>query len=219
MVIAINAHRIAYMAVPKAACTSVKAALACVDPENDHTLETISKNSEIVHAIYPTKRFRPHRWEKYEGWSRFTVVRDPLKRLLSVYSDRVEGRKGLLNSPKLKRQSELTATPNPDEFFLNISAYMKLASVIKHHALPTWLFTGKAPVEGKYDHVFKIEEIPELEIYLSEVVGDQVSLPRFNKSSQKLTFDTLEPKTQDHLAVFLADEYEYLKGFYENPFK
>jgi hypothetical protein len=217
MVVAVRAHRIAYMPVPKAACSSVKAALATIDPDVEIDLEAAAIDNDVAHGIYPTMRFRPHRWKEFEGWWRFTVVRDPLKRLLSVYSDRVQGRQELFNSPKIKRQSEFPPDPDPDFFFQNIEDYKRLASVVKHHALPVRLFIGSKPM--KYDRIFTVAQIPELEGELGMICKAPVNVPRINASKEKLDFSTLTGKTQAFLAEFLQEEYDHLKGYFENPFK
>ncbi|MBW4707710.1 sulfotransferase family protein [Roseobacter sp. YSTF-M11] len=216
MVIAVSAHKIAYMAVPKAACTSVKAALASIDPGAPVTLEQVAQDHDLIHKAYHTRRFRPHRWRKYSDWWRFTVVRDPLKRLLAVYSDRVDGRKDLLKSPRIRRQSDVTDDPDPDFFFQNIETYMQLSSVIKHHALPTRLFVGVQPLD--FDAVYTVARIPDLQKDLSARVGHPVTVPRFNSSKRPLRLDDLTPRTQAVIGTFLQPEYEHLAAYYDNPF-
>ncbi|WP_413821694.1 sulfotransferase family 2 domain-containing protein [Tateyamaria sp.] len=104
------------MAVPKAACSSIKAALAVIDPTQD-TTDPMTLEQKQVHNIYPTQRFRMHRWDQVLDYFRFTVVRDPLKRLLGVYTNRVVGLRKLHNCRKIKRgRVNLTADPDPDYF-------------------------------------------------------------------------------------------------------
>ncbi|MEP4248850.1 sulfotransferase family 2 domain-containing protein [Tateyamaria sp.] len=88
------------MAVPKAACSSIKAALAAIDPTQD-TSDPMAFGQKQVHSIYATQRFRRHRWDQVQDFFRFTVVRDPLKRLLGVYTNRVVGLRELHNCRKI----------------------------------------------------------------------------------------------------------------------
>jgi hypothetical protein len=215
MVVAISAHRIAYMALPKAACSSVKAALSSIDLDMTIPQEELRRNGDIVHKYYPTRRFRPHRWEQYDGWWRFAVVRDPLSRLLSVYTDRVIGRQELKASRRLRQVEHLTVDPDPDFFFQNIQSYKRFSSAVKHHALPARLFIGPRPL--RYDAVYRVNELPDLGKKLSEITGQPVSIPRLNKSQAKLKFDDLAPPTQDVLREVLAQEYEDLQDYFENP--
>lgn len=216
MVIAVEAHRIAYMALPKAGCSSVKAALARLDPA-----VTLPPESEIDlmtwHAVYPTARFRPHRWKQFgPDWWRFCVVRDPARRLMSCYTDRVVDKRDLHNSRKLRRgRIDLPRDPDPDFFFQNLRAYAEASSSIKHHCLGAWLFLGPKPLA--YDRIYKTEELGRLAADLSDRTGQPVAMPRENRSSLALRLDDLAPATRDALRPFLAREYAYLSEFYENP--
>lgn len=218
MVITVEKHKIAYMALPKAACSSVKAALAQIDdqPRDDGGFTCDLK----WHSMYPTRRFRPHRWEQYgEDWYRFCVVRDPVQRLISCYLDRVVERRELFNSRNVRLGwVSLPAMPDPDFFLQNIQAYKGVSSTIKHHAMPSWLFLGKNL--SLYDDVFTPRQLPALGAILSERSGQPVVIPRENATAKttKLTLDDLRPQTVDILKKSLAEEYSFLSNYLENPF-
>jgi len=216
MVIAVKAHRIAYMALPKAGCSTVKAALAQVDPD---TTVPEGEAADVMtwHRLYPTMRFRPHRWKAYDDWWRFCVVRDPLKRLLSVYTNRVVGMRELHNCRKILRgRVDLPMDPDPDFFFQNLRAYVDAASVIKHHVLPAWLFLG--PDLGRYDRIYRTSELALFGEELAERTGCRVTIARENRSETRLGPDDLSPETRSVLRDHLEEEYGYLAEFYENPF-
>ncbi|WP_299551149.1 sulfotransferase family 2 domain-containing protein [uncultured Tateyamaria sp.] len=217
MVIRVDSHRLAYMAVPKAACSSVKAALAALDPLQAHDLaETLGQKQ--VHAIYPTMRFRRHRWDFLENHYRFTVVRDPLKRLLAVYTNRVEGLGILSHCRKIRRgRVHLPTEPDPDYFFQNLSAYIATSSDIKHHTLPTALFTGTD--WSAYNSVFRTNEMADLGAELSAHTGRDVVIPHFNSSDRHLHLGDLSVQTQRVLRVLLEDEYTHIAPFFDNPFE
>ena len=219
MSVALEKLKIAYMPVPKAACSSVKAALAQVDPDVSYRWRRARRDPNYVHALYPTRRFRPHRWERFSGgdWWRFTVVRDPLRRLLSVYSNRVGDFNELRNSPGVRAADDLTIEPDPDFFFQNLQGYIEKSSAIKHHALPTYLFTGTAPLQ--YERVYRVDELPALIDDLSERARQEIALPKLNQSGERLTLDQLKPETVEVLRERLAPEYAELEGIYDNPFE
>ncbi|WP_146585795.1 sulfotransferase family 2 domain-containing protein [Puniceibacterium confluentis] len=215
MVIAITAHKIAYMALPKAGCSSVKAALARLDPD-----VTLPPKSEIGidtwHGIYPTQRFRPHRWQEYPDYFRFAVVRDPVRRLISAYTNRVVDLKELHNCRKILRgRIDLPKDPDPDFFFSNLSAYCEASSVIKHHCLGAELFLGPKPM--RYDRIYRTEEMGDLARDLTRISGRKVTLARANKSMAQLELDDLKYGTVRAIRDFLNTEYRYLSGYYDNP--
>ncbi len=203
------------MALPKAGCSTVKAALAQIDPSV--TLPPEDERDVMTwHGLYPTVRFRPHRWAQYGGYWRFCVVRDPLRRLLSVYTNRVVERRDLHNCRNILRgRVDLPKDPDPDFFFCNLKAYVAASSVIKHHVLPAWLFLG--PDLGAYDRVLKTTELASLGEELSARSGRPVEILRENRSSLQLSFDDLGPEAQRAIRDHLAEEYRYLRDFYANP--
>ena len=216
MVIEVEDHKIAYMALPKAACSSVKAAFALSDPRNSVSLADIEADDMLVHNLYRTKRFRPYRWQGYSDWWRFTVIRDPLQRLLSVYTDCILRKNYLQNSPKMQRNPSLSKNPDPDEFFQNLPVYMDVSSAIKHHTLWARRFIGPPPLQ--YDRVYKTSELDQLAADLSKRMGKDVVIPHLNKSKEKLRLDDLSPATQAHIRERVIPEYDDLSDYYDNPF-
>lgn len=223
MAIEIAAHRIAYMALPKAGCTTVKRSLARADPEFAHKAAKIDPaqaagTTACVHRVYPTRRFRPHRWEKYDtGWYRFAVVRDPVERLISCYGDRVVKRRELHNSPKIKRaQGTLPADPDPDFFCQNLRAYQGASSAVRHHTPPVWLFLG--PWIARFDDVFPIERLHACLNHIAYRTDTALPALRANKSGVAFGLDDLSAQTRHVLARTLAREYADLARWYDNPF-
>lgn len=216
MVAAVEVHRIAYKAIPKAACTSIKATLAVLDPDHPAGPELIDTNPREAHAIYPTMRYNRKRWMAYRDWWRFTVVRDPLRRLLAVYSDRVVDKQELKNARRLKRsECNLTTDPDPDYFFQNIHAYMEMASSIRHHALWAHLFTG--PNLRSYDRIYRTDELGQLADELSERTGETIIIPRLNRSRSMLNYDDLAPETKAVIREFLEPDYHHFADYFERP--
>ncbi len=218
MVIAVEAYKLAYMALPKAACSSVKEALARIDPDVELPPED-KIDVHTWHDLYPTRRFRPHRWEKMQGHWRFCVVRDPAKRLMSVYTNRVLQFEDTKNSIKLRDGRDwlpdLPREPDPDTFFLNLEAYSQASSSIKHHALGAWLFLGRD--FDAYEKVYRTEELGQLAYDLSLLTRQTVTMPRRNTSETTLALEDLRGETIDAIRPFLDQEYEHLEAFYKNP--
>ncbi len=216
MVIRVDPMRLAYMAVPKAACASVKATLAAIDPAH-RCDDPDAFNQKQVHRLYPTLRFRMHRWQHVQDHFRFTVVRDPLKRLLAVYTNRVVALGELHHCRNIRRgRINLPADPDPDFFFQNLSAYTAISSSIKHHALPAVVFTGADLT--RYSRVYRTAEIPTLQTDLSTLVGREVKVPHFSPTDNPLRVQDLKPRTQQALAERLDHEYRHLEGYFINPF-
>jgi hypothetical protein len=215
MVIAVTSHKLAYMALPKAACTSVKEALARLDPSVLIPRED-RIDAQTWHLIYPTRRFRAHRWNALSDHWRFCVVHDPARRLMSVYTNRVVHFRDLHNSRKLRfGTSALPTDPDPDTFFRNLAAYAHESSSIKHHAAGAWLFLGPE-LEG-YDRIYRTEELADLAWDLSLLTRQKVQIPHRNRSEERLGLEDLAGETIDAIRPFLEREYDYMGRFFQNP--
>jgi hypothetical protein len=215
--IKVEAHKIAYMALPKAACSSVKKALASID-ENvvESALPEFEYDYDKWHSIYPTQRFRPHRWEVVpDDWFSFTVIRDPVKRLMACYTNRVLERGELKHSRKIKNGVfDLPVEPDPDFFFQNLEGYRQASSAVKHHSMHTWLFTG--PDLNVYKKVYTTEKLGNLVVDLNQWTKTSVKIGLENKSTMKLTLDDLKPETIAALTPWLCLEYGFLLKYYED---
>lgn len=214
MVIAVETHKIAYMALPKAGCTSVKEALARLDPDIE-----VPPSDEITeftwHQLCRTRRFRKKRWKLYQSYWRFCVIRDPVKRLLSVYTDLVTGRQDLLKERTVRLSDKLTTEPDPDFFFTNLDAYRQESSNVQHHAFPSHIFLG--PDLGVYHRVYRTNELAFLGEALSAISRQSVVVPHRNASKQRLSLDDLKPQTIDAIRPYLEQEYALVSKYYDNP--
>ena len=211
MVVAVKKSQIAYMATPKAACSSVKIALLQLMQGGG------VPDLQDLHQMLPTMRFRQHRFRLYRDYWWFCVVRDPIRRLMSVYTDIVVGRKLLLTSPNLTTKDlGLAVSPDPDAFFQELGRYARHASVIKHHCLPAHVFTG--PDLSVYDRVYTTAELPQLGADLRQISHKTANVPNANKSAGTLNFEDLNAVTQARLIPYLKREYAYLSAYYDDPF-
>ncbi|MEP1519089.1 sulfotransferase family 2 domain-containing protein [Ascidiaceihabitans sp.] len=214
--IRVEAHKIAYMALPKAACSSVKKALAMIDPAVDvESLPETKYEYDKWHSVYPTQKFRTYRWQRNieKDWFGFAVVRDPVKRLMACYTNRVVERGELKNSRNLKNGTyNLPVEPDPDFFFQNIDTYRKAASSIKHHAMHTWLFTG--PDLSAFTKVYTTEKMADLVRDVQDWTNVPFEIGRENTSSMRLTLDDLKPETVKALTPWLCLEYGFLINHY-----
>lgn len=215
MVVAVDVYKIAYMPLPKAACTSVKTLLSWVEGG----LEMHETGRDTVQANFQTRRFRLDRWEAYgDDWFKFCVIRDPFERLMSCYLDLVVTRNELANSRRLPLlHNELPAQPDPDFFFQHLQDYRRISTSIKHHSFHAEVFLGDDL--SVYDVVYPTTELTELSRALSKRCQRRLIFPRENATRQRLTPDDLAPETQACIARWLAPDYALLGAYYTSPFE
>ena len=74
-----------------------------------------------------------------------------------------------------------------------------------------------ARIWGAYDRVYKTEELGVMVEEIGARTGHVVDIARENSSEMKLGLDDLAPQTVDAIRPRLAEEYAFLKGFFDNP--
>lgn len=208
MVIAVEDYEIGYVPVSQAACTTVKNMLGTLMGR------PLPADPDRVHRMFPTRRFRPDQLTAIEDFFRFTVVRDPVDRLLSVYSDRVVKREELRASPRLQ-SSGLPPRPDIDVFFQNLDAYKNHASIIKHHVMKQVVFIGTDL--AYFDRVYTTDDLATLRDDLWAMTGRKLAAHHLNAAPHGVIFDDLAPATQAALRAQTQDDYRLLSAWFTPP--
>lgn len=138
MPIIIPKLQIHYTPVPKAACSSIKNWFFQL--ENGMPFKNSIRNGSAfhIHSYYSTTPFRKIPPQKADALWKFAVIRDPAKRLVSCYANRVVHYNELGNGRLSLAMIEMGAAPNPSlEYFIeNLETYMSASASINHHASP-----------------------------------------------------------------------------------
>lgn len=147
------------------------------------------------------------------GFLRFAVVRDPLRRLVSAYADRVLARQGTDSADfaALGIRSDLPKVPDIETFIAELDEYRKIATVA-HHTSPQAHFLG--PDIGYFHRVFRVEALDELERFLGERAGAPVTLPRRKSDGPKIDPATLSAAARQRITERYAVDYALLRDFY-----
>jgi hypothetical protein len=209
--------KVAYFPVTKCACTTIK--LAWYQMENGVRFESYKINgiSKHIHNLYPTPVFSNDYRTLYKDHVRIAIIRDPLKRLLSAYANRVCRYKELGDRTEARKPAGFFALPvEPDiDVFANyLARYIRSSAPIDHHTAPFSRFLGKDL--GFYDHLLKMEDFDAVKKTFESLCGPMVFL-KTQKSPVKIEVEELKPKTKQRLLQFLKPDYELLKKFYSPP--
>lgn len=216
MPVILSDHRIAYFAVPKVASSSIKLALYNVQEGPD--AQRFTDPDREVHYVMRTAPFRRRDWEDYDGYWKFVVVRDPVKRLLSAFGNRIvhhrDETRGRLNGARRMILS-LPRAPKADDFFPRLRRYMFASGALRHHFQPLSNYIG--PDLSKYDAVYPIERLADLERDLSERLGQPIEFPRLQTTGPKLRFADVSRRAARALLEHSRRDYELLADYYAPP--
>jgi hypothetical protein len=217
MAILLPEYKIAYFDTPKVASSSIKVALYRLE----HGAESVSSDTpeRKIHRRHPARRLDPaHDFAEAEGYWKCAVVRDPVKRLLSAYSNRIIHHRDQLRGrfPKLRAFFlGLPLDPDPDVFFTRLGRYRLQSGWIRHHVNLCSYYIGTDL--SRFDAVYPIEKLDDFARELSRRTGTEVVFPRLQTGGPKITADMLSPRAYGALLDYLDSDYGLLADYYNRP--
>lgn len=150
-----------------------------------------------------------------DGYHRFTVVRDPMQRLLSAWKDKVNQKQFSRRPAEIRdlRRAQLPLDPSFGEFIDNFDAYREISRPARIHATRYDWHLG--PDLSVFDSVHQLEHMDVLMALFSERLGREVSMPRSNTSRQETRSSALTDGQLNRLAEITAPDYALLGDLYD----
>lgn len=214
MTVMLNKYGLGYLSVPKVACTSIKAMM--FEVENGFPFRPYSFNGQMrwIHNLYPSIPFSGLNRGRLRDLHRITVVRDPIKRALSCYSNRVVQHRELSAEIAGDRLagSGLPLDPDLPTFVRNIDQYSRLVAEIGHHTAPLTEFLGRDP--GYFHRIYRFDELPEMVADVRRITGQDVALEVMQRSSRSATPDQLSAEEIAILKDYYAEDYAIFGAYF-----
>ena len=209
--------KVAYFSIPKSASTSMKLVLY-------EAREGVPWQKELdrVHPQFPTVPLRPADIAATDGWWRFTIVRDPIQRLLSSFGNRVHFHRDIEREVERHwrrklafrtKYRDLRRRPTPDEFFERLHRYQEFSYSIWHHTTSVTRFIGDDL--SIFDRIYRIDNIPQLEEDLADRLGRQITLPREQTDGMKVKFDDLGAAARKAVIEATREDYGLLAQYFD----
>ena len=220
MVMICEKHKLAFFGLPKVASTTLKRTLYELD--HGYPFDRAAHGGKSVHDLYPSRaNMTPDRVDALSDYWRFTVVRDPAKRILSVYANRIFQHRDLMQGRLVRPRAWLTGLdlePDPDTFVCQIERYRKNNTSIRHHTDPMVAFLGKDL--SKLDAVYRFEDLDQLAQDLSARTGTEITFPRYQTNTathRKTRVEDLSDAAFAALMDFTEVDYQLLVHLYDRP--
>lgn len=205
---------IGYQSIPKVACTSLKEALFRLATGQDFDAR------KRPGAVYVHEYFGQREQDITHADWRFVVVRDPIQRFLSGFSNRVLhyrelSRNYLAQQPSMAGVDLESFPVNPgiEQFIANFEFYCRVPT-IRHHFSPISTFV--APLDS-FSRVYAFHEINVLAADISERTKHEFVISHSQQGGPKLTLDHLKPESLRKLIRIYEADYEMLKHIYQSP--
>jgi hypothetical protein len=198
-----------YTPIPKVACTSIKHAIFTA--LNDRDFVDGEDHRSHIHDYFGGKQ------RSITSCSiRTVVLRDPVKRLLSAYSNRVLHHRELSYDKVAPLGPKVYGTlpafnPTLEEFIDQFEEYMAVPA-ISHHAKP---IADVIQCElNEFTHIYPIEQITQFASLLEGHLQKKIFLPRLQTGGAKLCLGNLSRAQLEKLIEFYRRDYELLAPYY-----
>ncbi|MEP5418792.1 MAG: sulfotransferase family 2 domain-containing protein [Lentilitoribacter sp.] len=214
MAILLKTKGILFVPAAKIACTSIKKFFFHIENGREFEPMTINGNKINAHKLYKSgmlARILPA--AELEKLYRVTLVRDPIKRFLSAYSNRVNFHKELSVKKAGENLKNLDLQPDPDIhlFIERFDEYKKANRSINRHTMPLVEFLGADP--GYYNKIYCISEIEDFRQDIVQRVGMDLKMPYAQTGGKKVDINTLSESEIDKIRQLYKEDYETYGSF------
>lgn len=199
--------RLAVFFSPKAAGTSVRAFLFELEngfPLRSFQFQGIRQDlTTLANRLLVNNRFRLVDHAAIADYERIALVRDPVRRVLSAYSNRVVhyGELSQQAAGPALEAAGLAPDPDFDLFMANITGYMRCSMSIARHLSHQDAFLGKS--KDYFTRIFRVEDMASFEAWMNERFGTTSSVPRLQEGGPKLDFWSLSAETRRRVIDFV----------------
>lgn len=225
MIFLLEDAKLAFIGVPK--CMTTSLGNAFYQWQFGKPFVPAENGGKFTHSFWGDRAkaagmvHEPPSLDKLDGYETFTVVRDPFVRCTSAYANKVVNEKVVEEMAKRdnwKRQfghmaEGFVPVPNANFFFENIETYRKINPSVRHHTDPYEVFLGSDL--SRIDHVFKIEDVAEIQAFISDRLGQDLVLEQRQKSRNKPKAESLSDAARTALMNFVKPDYELLRDYYQ----
>ena len=200
---------LAYLPIPKCASTTLKYIFYSLKFHQGY-----SESIEQIHKFWYPDTDVLENLQDLDNYFKFTVIRDPIKRLLSCYKNRVLHHKSLwLKSVRGKLENAgLKPEPDINYFIENLENYFQISDAIIHHASPQKEHLGQDL--SIYDLICPIENLNNLRQIISQKAKLEIAFPQLQTEGPQITLQDLTEKSLKKLIKFYAVDYQLLQDFY-----
>ena len=214
MTVILNQYKLFYAAIPKIACISLKTMFFEIENDFKFTPYSVNGNRRHIHNMYPS--MLPQQWpeQRIRDFYRMTLVRDPIKRFLSAYGNRVIFHKELSENacgPKLEALG-LEPTPDLDLFVDRYEDYLKAHNSIFHHTRPMVDFIGHDP--SYFSRIYNLSEMDQLLSDISDRVGRSITVGHKQTGGPKFKPDDLTEAQRKKLRKIYAQDYKIYDAYF-----
>lgn len=205
--------KVAYISVPKCACSSLKLFFHQIrtgvswQETKQETKRTTGEEPKI-HETYPSVPASEMDWDALAGYRIVTAIRGPLPRILSCYNNKIV-KEGALETPRAQAslaEAGLTTTPDIATFAAHLDAYRAASPEVERHARPLSHWLGTDP--AIFDRIFHVKRLDEVEDWMRQQVGEVPSMRHTNRTRSGVRAKHLTAETRNIIRDEFAEDFD-----------
>ncbi|WP_226778982.1 sulfotransferase family 2 domain-containing protein [Oceaniglobus trochenteri] len=202
-------RKIAVFFSPKGAGTTIRAAMFRAENGFPFRPYRVEGREMDENSICRNTKFSNVDHGALEGFERIAILRDPVRRFLSAYSNRVLHYRELSEKAvgRKLRQHGLAPDPDIDTFVDHIDEYRRVSRWIAHHTARQNRHLGNDP--DHFHHVFRTEDLSAFTRHLSHRFAPQPAPPRLQTGGPKFRPEDLSPETLRRIEAFVVEDIAY----------
>ena len=204
--IILKKYNLAYIPIPKNCSSSIKTYLyEMLNGKKWKSYENNGKQFHIhTHWSLENKK-NPDResvFVKSNTMKSFVVLREPIKRYISAFANRVVEHGALGSSEKLTL----------DEFTNDFETYINDFTDIKHHMTPQsdWICDNLSD----FDWVFTTNEIQKMHKIISKYTKTNIDFPRLQTGGPNLNLTDLSKENFYRLIDYYYEDYKTMRDYF-----
>ena len=215
MCVIFDDHKFFYGSAPKVACTSIKHMF--FEFENGLPFKPYTINGKKMHihnAAYKGLLREKYPEARIADFHRVTLVRDPVKRFLSAYGNRVMFHKELSKKKSGAKLKALGLAPNPDLglFIDRLEEYTKAHYSIYHHTRPMSDFLGQDA--AYFSKIYPMEELSQFVSDARDHLGAELSIGHRQTDGPKFSVADLTAGQISKIKSFYAADYAAFGAYF-----
>ena len=211
-------ERVSTFFCPKSGGTSLRAYMFHL--ENGFAFrEYMSQGRKMdANTLSRNEGFKQVDHEFIKDFDKFALIRDPVKRFLSGYSNRVIHYQELSREVAGEKLAKFALSPDPslEVFIENFTKYCKASRSIGHHFTKqqVWLGTDIS----YYKKIFHVENVGEMTDYFAQKLNMKAAMPQFQSGGPKLEVGNLKAGLLDKILKIVGDDiaFEACKSYRSN---
>jgi len=215
MSVILNQYKLFYAAVPKVGCTSLKGMFFKLENDRAFVPYTVNGQSKNVHNMgYRTMLRDTYPEWRIRDFHRVALVRDPIKRFLSAYSNRVLHHKELSQKLAGDKLTALNLQPDPelDLFVERFEDYLQTHPSILHHTRPMVDYLGADT--GYFSKLYPLQDMDQFARDISERTGKELAVGHEQTGGRKFKPSDLSEAHTRKLKDYYEADYRVFGDYF-----